>query len=202
LPRSKSAEGDPVMSVAVEDAVFAICALVGVGLLVAVIVFDDQLASLLDALHVQLDVPAQSWTPLLLGFIAAFGVGGLVATQLVGVGGLGALIAAIVAGVIGALLASTLFGWLRRAETTSPLSVRELVGRDGSVGAAIQAGRFGSVYVKAGGQNHEYSATAATDLASGTAVTITAALGNGLVVTPIESGSPIASLLEGESRDV
>ena len=188
------------MTVAVEDAVFAICALVGVGLLVAVVVFDDQLGSLLDALHVQLDVSAQSWAPVLVGFVAAFGVGGLIATQVVGLGGLGAAIAAVVAGVIGALLAST-FGWLRRAETASPLSIRELVGRDGSVGVAIQAGRFGSVYVKGDGPTHEYSATAATDIASGTAVTVTAALGNGLVVTPIESGSPIASLLEGESRD-
>jgi membrane protein implicated in regulation of membrane protease activity len=189
------------MTVAVQDAVFAICALVGVGLLVAVVVFDDQLGSLLDALHVQLDVSAQSKAPLLLGFIAAFGVGGLIATQLVGLGGLGAAIAAVVAGVIGALLTSTFFGWLHRAETASPLSIRELVGRDGSVGVAIQTGRFGSVYVKGDGPTHEYSATAATDIASGTAVTVTAALGDGLVVTPIESGSPIASLLEGESRD-
>jgi hypothetical protein len=187
------------MAVAVDDAVFAICALVGIGLVVAMVAFDDQLDKLVDALHLELDganLAAQPWTAPLLGFITAFGVGGLVATLLVDVGEPWAATAAIIAGVIGSLLASISFGWLRRADSAAAPSVRELVGRDGNVNVAIQAGQFGSVYVKAAGQTREYAATAATDIATGTPVTVSAALGSGLVVTPIESGNPVRSLLE------
>jgi membrane protein implicated in regulation of membrane protease activity len=189
------------MTVAV-DAVFAICALVGVGLLIAVVAFDDQLGGLLDALRIERDVTAQPWTPMLLGFAAAFGVSGLLATHVVGVGTLLAVIVAIVAGLAGAILASGFLTSLRPAGTATALSIRDLVGRDATVGVAIQAGQFGSVYVKADGRIHEYSATAGTDVASGTVVTVTAALGNGLVVMPVESGGPLPSLLEGESHDI
>jgi membrane protein implicated in regulation of membrane protease activity len=186
-----------MITVPVEDAVFIVCALIGLVLLLVTVVFDDILGGLLDALHVDVDVGGTSLAPLLLGFVSMFGIGGLIATQLLDVHGGQAAVGGVVAGVIGAVLASTLFGVLRRSETAAPFSIRDLVGRDASVAVAIPAGRFGSVYVKAEGQTHEYSATAAIDIPSGTRVTVTAALGNGLVVAPIEAPVPARPLSEG-----
>lgn len=184
------------MTVAVEDAVFTICALAGVGVLVAMVVFDDRLSDVLDALNVDPGLAGHPWTPAVVGFLAAFGLGGLVATQMLDVGGLAAAVAAVVLGFLGALLASTFVPTLRAGDTATAPSIRDLVGRDGSVAAPIHAGRFGSVYVKAEGRTHEYSATASTDIAAGTAVTVTAALGSGLVVTPIDIPDAVQSLPE------
>jgi membrane protein implicated in regulation of membrane protease activity len=176
-----------MLTVPVEDAVFVVCALIGLALLLITVVFDDLLGGLLDALHVDVDVGGTSLAPLLLGFVSMFGVGGLIATQLLGVHGGPAAVGGVIAGVIGAVLASMLFGLLRRSESPGPFSMRDLVGGTASVAVSIPAGRFGSVYVKAEGQTHEYSATASVDIPAGTPVTVTAALGNGLVVAPIES---------------
>jgi hypothetical protein len=54
------------------------------------------------------------------------------------------------------------------------------------VAVAIPAGRLGSVYVRAEGQNHEYSATAAVDVASGSVVRVVGVHGSGLIVAPLE----------------
>lgn len=186
-----------MITIPVEDAVFVVCAVVGLILLLVTVVFDDILGGVLDALHVNVDVGGTSLTPLLLGFVSMFGVGGLIATQLLGVHGGQAALGGVVAGIFGALLASMLFSALRRSESPGAFSIRDLVGGPASVAVAIPAGRFGSVYVKAEGQTHEYSATAAIDIPSGTPVTVTAALGNGLVVTPVETSVPARPLSEG-----
>jgi membrane protein implicated in regulation of membrane protease activity len=82
---------------------------------------------------------------------------------------------------------------LKRAERTRPFSIGDLVGHQGSVKVTIAAGRLGTVYVRAEGQNHEISATASEDIPSGTAVKVVATAGMGLVVErmtpqPIVSG--------------
>jgi hypothetical protein len=63
------------------------------------------------------------------------------------------------------------------------------VGRQASVAVSIPAGRFGSVWVKAEGQTHEFSATSAVDIPAGTAVTVTGTAGTGLVVAPLAQPS-------------
>jgi membrane-bound ClpP family serine protease len=50
------------------------------------------------------------------------------------------------------------------------------------VSVAIPAGRLGTVYVRAEGQNHELSATAPEDIPQGTAVKVVGTAGMGLVV--------------------
>jgi membrane protein implicated in regulation of membrane protease activity len=67
--------------------------------------------------------------------------------------------------------------------------MRDLVGREASVAVAIPAGRFGSVYVRTRGETREYSATASADIPAGAVVTVTGALGNGLVVAAVEAQS-------------
>lgn len=190
-----------MINVPVEDVVFIVCALVGLVLLLVTVVFDDILGGLLDALHVG-EIGGTSVTPLLLGFVSMFGVGGLFATQLLDLHGGAAALAGVAMGVVGGVLASLLFGVLRRSESSSPFSVQDFVGHPASVAVSIPAGRFGSVYVKAEGQTHEFSATASTDITSGTPVTVTAALGNGLVVARLESGVPAGPKQEGGNRAV
>jgi membrane protein implicated in regulation of membrane protease activity len=170
----------------VEDAIFIACALIGLVLLLVIFVFDDRVAVVLERLKVDLDDESRSRIPAVAGFVALFGAGGLLVETLTDVSAPLAIAAAVVAGLIGAGIARMLYALLNRAEG-APVTMRDLVGRDARVRVAIPAGRFGSIYVNAGGRTQEYSATAASDVPSGARVTITAALGNGVVVAPVEA---------------
>jgi membrane protein implicated in regulation of membrane protease activity len=174
----------PTISVPVEDLVFIICALVGGALLLVTVLVDDLLGGLLDALHIGFDIGGVSLMPLALGFVSMFGVGGLFATQVLDLHGGQAALVGTVSGAGGFGLVFGLFSIFRRAEGSAPFQLSDLVGRGGSIAVSIPAGRRGSVYVKAEGQTHEFSATASVDLASGTPITVTGVAGNGLVVAP------------------
>lgn len=173
-----------MITVPIEDLVFILCTLVGGGLLLVTVLVDDILGGILDSMGVGFDIGGVSLMPLLLGFISMFGVGGLFATQLLDLHAGPAAVVGAVSGAIGFGVVYGLFSVFRRAEGDAPFELSDLVGRSGSVAVSIPAGRFGSVYVKAEGQTHEFSATAAVDLATGTAVTVTAVAGNGLIVAP------------------
>jgi membrane protein implicated in regulation of membrane protease activity len=173
-----------MITIPVEDLVFVVCALIGGALLLIMVVFDDILGGILDALHLGIDIGGTSLTPLLLGFTSMFGVGGLFATQLLSVHGGPAALVGAVFGFGGAFVAWALFGVLRRSESPTPFSLEDLVGRQAFVAVGIPAGRMGTVYVKAEGQTHEVSATSAVEIGAGTAVTITGVSGPGLVVSP------------------
>jgi membrane protein implicated in regulation of membrane protease activity len=114
-----------------------------------------------------------------------FGVGGLFATQVLDIHGGTAGIIGTVSGAIGFAIVYVMFSALRRSEGRNPFSTASLVGKNAAVAVGIPAGRFGSVWVKAEGQTHEYSATAAVDVPAGTSVLITGTAGTGLVVVPI-----------------
>ena len=174
-----------MITVPVEDLVFIVCALVGGGLLLITIVFDDILGGIFEALHLGVEIGGTSLAPLLIAFVAMFGVGGLFATQLLDVHGGPAAGVGGAFGLVGVGIVYALFSTFRRAEGASPFSLEDLVGRQASVAVGITPGRSGSVYVRAEGQTHEYSATATADLPSGSLVTVTAVAGSGLVVEPI-----------------
>jgi membrane-bound ClpP family serine protease len=173
------------MVVPIEDLIFVVCTLVGGGLLLITVLVDDILGGVLDALHIGFDIGGVSLMPLLLGFVSMFGVGGLFATQVLGVHAGQAAIIGTIGGLIGFGIVFVMFTLLRRSEGTNPFSTSSLVGRTSSVSVSIPAGRFGTVLVKAEGQTHEFSATASTDIPSGTPVTVTATAGTGLVVAPL-----------------
>jgi membrane-bound ClpP family serine protease len=173
------------MVVPIEDLIFVVCTLVGGGLLLITVLVDDILGGVLDALHIGFDIGGVSLMPLLLGFVSMFGVGGLFATQVLGVHAGQAAIIGTIGGLIGFGIVFVMFTVLRRSEGTNPFSTSSLVGRTASVSVSIPAGRFGTVLVKAEGQTHEFSATASTDIPTGTPVTVTATAGTGLVVTPL-----------------
>lgn len=176
-----------MITIPVEDFVFAIAALVGGVLLLVTVVFDDVLGGVLDAIG--LDFGGTSVTPLLLGFVAMFGAGGLLATQVLDIhGGQAALIAAI-SGVIGAALAGGLFAWLKRSESEEPFSLKDLVGGSAYVSVGIPAGRYGSVLVHAEGQTHEFAATSTVEVPSGATVRVTGVAGTGLIVERVDQGA-------------
>lgn len=182
-----------MISIPLEDLVFVICLLVGGGLLLVTVLVDDVLGGIFDALDIS--IGGASLMPLLLSFVSMFGVGGLFATQVLGLHQGAAAAVGVLFGVAGAALAILLFGFMKRSEAPNPFSTADLIGHDAFVAVTIPANRWGSVYVKAEGQNHEYSATSAEEIAVGTPVTVTGTAANGLVVTrnaptpPQDSGS-------------
>ena len=183
----------PTITIPIEDLVFVLAALVGGGLLLITVVLDDVLGGILDALHIDFSIGGISLMPPLLAFIAMFGVGGIFATTVLDLHGAPAAAVGVGFGVVGFAVAFLLFRALRRAEGTRPFSIGDLVGRTGSVSVAIPAGRLGTVYVRAEGQNHEISASASEDIPAGAAVKVIATAGMGLVVErmtpqPIVSG--------------
>ncbi|MFI5284560.1 MAG: hypothetical protein ACHQ0J_15760, partial [Candidatus Dormibacterales bacterium] len=64
------------------DLVFAVCLVLGGVLLLATLIFDDIFGGLLGAIHLGFDVAGVSPTPMLLGFVAMFGAGGLLGQSL------------------------------------------------------------------------------------------------------------------------
>ncbi len=173
-----------MIDIPVEDFVFIVCTLVGGGLLLITVLVDDILGAIFD-----FDVGGVSLMPLLLSFVSMFGVGGLFATRVLDVHGGPAAAWGGGFGIVGLAIAYFLFSALRRAEGPQPFSTRDLVGHEAYVQVGIPAGRQGSVLVKAEGQTHEFSATAATDIPAGTVTHVTAAAGTVLIV---ESTTPPA----------
>src|SRR5919206_4063568 len=97
-----------------EDALFVACAFVGFVLLF-VLVFTNRLPAILEAMHVEMDVGRMSLAPGLLGFLALFGVAGVVAIHVLVAGPVEAVVAAVVAGVAGGILVSLVSRRRRRS---------------------------------------------------------------------------------------
>jgi membrane protein implicated in regulation of membrane protease activity len=171
-----------VLTIPIEDLVFVLAALVGGGLLLITVLLDDVLGGILDSFNSDFSLGGVSLMPPLLAFIAMFGVGGIFATQVLDLHGAPAAAVGVGFGLVGFGIAYLLFRALRRAEGEKPYSVGDLVGRTGSVSVSIPAGRLGTVYVRAEGQNHELSATATEDIPQGAAVKVVGTAGMGLVV--------------------
>lgn len=186
-----------MFEIPVEDFIFVVCALIGGGLLLITVLVDDILGAVFD-----FDIGGVSLMPLLLSFIAMFGVGGLFATQVLDVhGGQAALVGAGF-GAVGMGIAYGIFSFLRRAEAPEPFSTRDLIGREVFVQIGIPAGRYGSVIVKAEGQTHEFTATASHDIPATSVVRVTGVAGSGLIVEalmPPTEPTPAPTTEEGSS---
>lgn len=177
----------PTITIPVEDFVFVVCTLVGGGLLLVTVLVDDILGGILDNFNIGFDIGGVSLMPLLLAFVSMFGVGGLMATQVLDVHGGQAALVGTGFGAVGFGLTYVLFRALRKSEGENPFSTSDLVGKDALVAVSIPAGRFGSVYVKAEGQTHEFTATAGEDIPNGTLVRVTGVAGTGVVVERVQS---------------
>ena len=167
------------------DLVFGGCLLVGGGLLLLTLIIDDIFGGFLAAIHLGFDIGGVSPTPMLLGFIAMFGVGGLFGLHSLGLGSGGATLVGILSGAVGAGVVFGAFKVLGAAESTETFSLQDMIGSTGRVSVAIPASRFGTVLISFAGASHNMTATADTDIPAGHVVKVVAIAGSNLVVEPV-----------------
>ncbi len=172
------------------DLVFGGCLLLGGGLLLLTLIFDDLLGGFLGAIHLGFDLGGVSPTPMLLGFVAMFGIGGLLGVHSFGLGAGGATLVGVVAGLLGAGVVYGSFKALRQAESTDTFSLTDMVGSTGRVSVGIPANRYGSILISFAGASHNMGATAETEIPAGHVVKVVGVAGNNLVVesVPVTSG--------------
>jgi membrane-bound ClpP family serine protease len=171
------------------DLVFGACLLLGGGLLLLTLIFDDLFGGLLGAIHLGFDLGGVSTTPLLLGFVAMFGIGGLLGVHSFGAGVGGSTLIALVSGLLGAGVVFGSFKVLRQAESTETFSLQDMVGTTGRVSVGIPANRFGTVLISFAGATHNMTATSDAEIPAGRVVKVVAIAGDNLVVTPTSSVS-------------
>ncbi|MDQ3691931.1 MAG: hypothetical protein M3406_18230 [Chloroflexota bacterium] len=172
----------PAFTIDLANTIFVICLAVGGILLLLTVLLDDILGGLLDFLHVDFDLGGVTLMPLLLAFVAMFGVGGLIGTEALGMDAGPASLVGAGSGMAGAGFVYVIFSFLRRAEAPQAFSLSDMVGRHGRVTVGIPAGRNGSVMLSYGGASHELTATADDAIAAGSTVTITDVVGGTLIV--------------------
>jgi membrane protein implicated in regulation of membrane protease activity len=168
--------------VSTPDLIFAVCLLVGGGLLLLTLIVDDLFGGLLGALHLGFDVAGVSPTPMLFGFLAMFGIGGLFGLHGLGAGTGVATLTGFVAGLVGAGLVFGAFKVLRQAESSDTFSLEDMVGSTGRVSVGIPAHKYGSVLISFAGTSHNLTATADAEIPAGRVVTVIAVAGTNLVV--------------------
>jgi membrane-bound ClpP family serine protease len=178
------------------DLVFAACLVLGGGLLLLTLIFDDLFGGILNAIHLGFDMGGVSPTPVLLGFLAMFGIGGLFGLHSLGVG---AGLATLVGGAAGLVGAGVVFGAFRvlgAAQSTEAFSLEDMVGSTGRVSVGIPASRYGTVLISFAGASHSMGATADTEIPAGRVVKVVGIAGNNLVVESV----PVTST-EGARSD-
>lgn len=179
------------------DLVFGACLLVGGGLLLLTLIFDDLFGGLLNFIHLgSFDFGGVSPTPVLLGFVAMFGVGGLFGLHSLGLNASLASLVGVVAGAIGAGVVLGAFRVLGAAQSTESFSLEDMVGSTGRVSVGIPANRYGTVLISFAGASHNMTATADVDIPAGRSVKVVAVAGTNLVVESV----PVSST-EGARSD-
>ena len=120
--------------------------------------------------------------PMLLGFLAMFGIGGLFGAAAFGLGPVGRTVVALLFGTCGAAVAFAIFAALRRAEGREPTALRDLIGRRARVIVSIGERARGTVVLTYDGAVQTLPATAAAPIPRGQVVEILAVQGMGVTV--------------------
>src|SRR5689334_5806567 len=167
------------------DLVFGGCLVIGGGLLLLTLIFDDLFGGILNVFHLGFDLGGVSPTPVLLGFVAMFGVGGLFGLHSLNLGAGGATLVGVVAGALGAGVALGAFKVLGAQESSEAFSLQDMIGSTGRVSVAIPASHFGTVLVSFAGASHNMTATAAADIPAGKVVKVVGVAGGNLVVVSV-----------------
>lgn len=171
------------------DLVFGVCLLAGGGLLLLTLIVDDIFGGLLGAIHLGFDVAGVSPTPMLLGFVAMFGVGGLFGIHGVNASPAVATLIGVMAGLVGSSVVFGAFKVLRQAESSTTFSLQEMIGASGRVSVGIPANRFGTVLISFAGASHNLTATADAEIPAGREVKVVGVAGTNLVVAPAAPAS-------------
>ena len=164
------------------DLVFGACLILGGGLLLLTLIFDDLFGGILNAIHLGFDLGGVSPTPVLLGFLAMFGVGGLFGLHSLGLGTGTATLVGGGAGVLGGGVVLGAFKVLGAAQSTESFSLQDMVGSTGRVSVGIPANRYGTVLISFAGASHNMGATADVDIPAGRVVKVVGVAGSNLVV--------------------
>ena len=146
---------------------FLVVAGIGLTLLLISVVFDGVL-DLFD-----LDTPFLSGTAVA-AFLSAFGLTGMLLPDSWGTAGV--LGAAAVAGLAVGAGAGAGVRAMQNTPTDANVSAANVVSAQGTVVSPIRAGSYGEVAVTVAGHRMKYNALADTDIALGTAVTVTQSL--------------------------
>lgn len=146
---------------------FVAVAIVGAVLLLTSMIFDDLIDGLIP------DLPFISG-PVVGAFLAAFGLVGWYIDSGVDLPVLPALAGGAVGGVAIGAATWKLTDTLVHLPTDGTPTTQSLVGTNGRIVTPIRAGGTGEVLVTLGGASAKYTATADTDLATGTPVVVTA----------------------------
>ena len=158
-------------------------------MLLLTLIVDDIFGGLLGAIHLGFDVAGVSPTPMLLGFVAMFGIGGLFGLHGVNAGVGVATLIGVAAGLVGSGVVFGAFKVLRQAESSDTFTLQEMIGSTGRVSVGIPANRFGTVLISFAGASHNLTATADAEIAAGREVKVVGVAGTNLVVaaTPVTS---------------
>lgn len=171
------------------DLVFGVCLLAGGAMLLLTLIVDDIFGGLLGAIHLGFDVAGVSPTPMLLGFVAMFGIGGLFGLHGLNAGVGIATLVGVVAGLVGSGVVFGAFKVLRQAESSDTFSLQEMIGSTGRVSVGIPANRFGTVLISFAGASHNLTATADAAIPAGSQVKVVGVAGTNLVV----AAAPVTS---------
>src|SRR6202049_2532398 len=151
-------------------------------MLLLTLIVDDIFGGLLGAVHLGFDVAGVSPTPMLLGFVAMFGIGGLFGLHGLNAGVGVATLFGGAAGLVGAGVGFCAFQVLRQAEAFGTVSLQEMIGSSGRVSVGIPANRFGTVLISFAGASHNLTATADAAIPAGSQVKVVGVAGTNLVV--------------------
>lgn len=146
---------------------FIVIGIVGALLLLSSLLFDD----LIDGLVPDLDFISG---PVIGSFLAAFGLFGWFATSGIDLPSLVAVLIAIGGGVAFGAFTFKLTDALIHQPTDGTPTTASLVGQTGRVVTPVRADGIGEVLVALGGASTKYTATADTDLATGSSVVVVA----------------------------
>lgn len=165
---------------------FVVVGGLGVGLVVLTLVFGDLLDGLFEGFDLAGGILS---TPVLGGFLAAFGLAGALT-----VGALGATLAALAGIGAGIAFGAAAFGFTRsvmRMPTDATPRTQDLVGRRGTVLSPVPDGGYGQVRVPHLGQQLQLSAKASEPLPAGLDVIVVEVLSSSAVlVAPIDLPPP------------
>lgn len=174
-----------MITIDLANSIFIGCLAIGGILLLVSVLLDDVLGGILDNIGVDIDLGGVSLLPVLLGFVAMFGVGGLFATEGLGMDvGPASLVGGAV-GLIGASVVILIFGTLGSAEAPGATGTASLIGETGQVTVGIGPDAYGTVIVNFDGAPMQRRATSDRAIPAGRRVRVVAVVGSDLVVEPV-----------------